>query len=367
MPATKIEAKLLREMEADLTAELKKKLPRVLRTCERITGRKNVSVHSLHGIIGGKNNEYTDAIRTQFSSPDDFNARWLQGLRRRAERAVLYENAATRIARLMQSKVIRDYNAHIPDSQFLSQHLSNAQDRSPKTTTCGDCGSAITRLPWGLFIAPVYRNDEWTNDKSEIRRAKYDYWTVGHVLETGIIDPESDELLQFDTIVSIKQFYQSVLRRCSASRYERELAKRYVQYLRDSDDVESEPFLIPELRYAGLQAKHKYRLDFTMLNPHMMTFVGFEISPASTHMSVKGTKKKMQRSVNAELKKKWEKEMKKRNRYFKDFGITTITFTDDDLADIDECFEEMETYLSERPDEPVSLEYQIEALKSLDL
>ena len=309
MPATKIEAKLLREMEADLTAELKKKLPRVLRTCERITGRKNVSVHSLHGIIGGKNNEYTDAIRTQFSSPDDFNARWLQGLRRRAERAVLYENAATRIARLMQSKVIRDYTLTFLTRNFYRNLVERTRQKPEDhmwRLWFGD-----NKMPWGLFIAPVYRNDEWTNDKSEIRRAKYDYWTVGHVLETGIIDPESDELLQFDTIVSIKQFYQSVLRRCSASRYERELAKRYVQYLRDSDDVESEPFLIPELRYAGLQAKHKYRLDFTMLNPHMMTFVGFEISPASTHMSVKGTKKKMQRSVNAELKKKWEKEMKK--------------------------------------------------------
>ena len=79
-------------------------------------------------------------------------------------------------------------------------------------------------------------------------------------------------------------------------------------------DVESEPFLIPELRYAGLEAKHKYRLDFTILNPHMMTFVGFEISPASTHMAVKGIKKKIQKSVNAELKAKWERETVKLNK-----------------------------------------------------
>jgi hypothetical protein len=65
MPTRTIEAKLLKEMETDLTAELKKMLPRVVPAYERISGRKNVTVQSLHGIIGDKNNEYTDAIRTQ--------------------------------------------------------------------------------------------------------------------------------------------------------------------------------------------------------------------------------------------------------------------------------------------------------------
>ena len=100
-----------------------------------------------------------------------------------------------------------------------------------------------------------------------------------------------------------------------------------------------------------------------------MTFIGFEISPASTHMVVKGTKKKKktQKAVNEELKKKWGREMKKRNRYFKDFGITTVTFTDEDLTDLDECFEEMEEYLSERPEEDMSLDSQIKALEALNV
>lgn len=366
MPALTIEAKILREMEADLTDELREKLPRVLRTYERLSGRKNVTVHSLHGVIGGKNNEYTDAIRTQFTSPDDFNARWLQGLRKRAESAVS-ENAAIRIARLMKNRVIRDYTLTFLTRNFyrnLVERTRQKPDDHMWRLWFGD-----NKMPWGLFIAPAYRDDEWTNDKSEIRRAQYDYWTIGHVLETGIIDPESGELLEFDSIKSIKQFYQSVLKRCSASVYEKGLARRYVQYLRESDDIQGEPFLIPELRYAGIDAKHKHRLDFTILNPHMMSFVGFEISPASTHMAVKGTKKKKktQTAVNAELKIKWEGEMKKRNRYFKKFGITTVTFTDEDLTDLDDCFEVMADYLAERPEEDMSLDSQIEALEALKL
>ncbi len=98
-----------------------------------------------------------------------------------------------------------------------------------------------------------------------------------------------------------------------------------------------------------------------------MSFVGFEISPASTHNSVKKIKGKTQKAVNTELSRKWQKEMRKRNRYFSDFGITTVTFTDADLADMDECFAHVEAILSERPEEELSLDDEIAAIESLDL
>ena len=37
--------------------------------------------------------------------------------------------------------------------------------------------------------------------------------------------------------------------------------------------------------------------------------------------------------------------MEKRNAYFNTFGITTITFTDKLLKDIDDCFEQIQAYL----------------------
>jgi hypothetical protein len=219
----------------------------------------------------------------------------------------------------------------------------------------------------GSLIAPDFREDEWTNDKSEMRRAVYDYWTVGHVLATGIIDPDSNDLVQFDSLRSLAQFYRSVLRRRSASDYEKEISRRYVEYLQNSDDVESEPFLIPELRYAGRESEHLYRLDFTILNPHTMSFVGFEISPSSTHNAVTKIKARTQKDVNAELAKKWGREMAKRNRYFQEFGIATVTFTDDDLTDMDACFSQIEACLSQRPDDETSIEEQLEAINALTL
>ena len=44
--------------------------------------------------------------------------------------------------------------------------------------------------------------------------------------------------------------------------------------------------------------------------------------------------------------KKWEADTEKRNAYFRKFGITTITFTDNALKDIAEAFSQVEEYLS---------------------
>lgn len=367
MPRSPVESRILRELEADLSAELLEQQERTLRQAAKILGRPSIGLQSFHGIIGGKNNEYTDAVRLEFRKPQDFIARWLRGLRTRAEAAARCggESAATRIARLLKNRTVREYTLTFLTRNFYRNIVERTRLK-PEENLWGLWFGDNT-MSWGLLISPDFRDGEWTNDKSEMRRANYDYWTVGHVLSTGIIDPDSNELVQFGSLRELAQFYRSVLRRRSASDYEKELARRYVEYLQNSDHVEAEPFLIPELRYAGRDSEHLYRLDFTILNPHTMSFVGFEISPASTHNAVTKIKTRTQKDVNTELKKKWHREMDKRNRYFTDFGITTVTFTDDDLTDMDSCFEQMHSYLAERSDEETTVEEQLEQLDALDV
>ena len=344
MPRSPLETRLLGELEEDLSAELLERQTATLRRAAKVLGRPSLSLQSLHGIIGGKNNEYTDAVRLEFRNPNDFIARWLQGLRQRAEAAARYgnESAATRIARLMKSRTVREYTFRFLTRNFYRNIVERTRQKPEENLWSLWFGD--NTMSWGLLIAPVFRDGEWTNDKSEMRRAAYDYWTVGHVLATGIIDPDSNELVEFDSLRSLAQFYRSVLRRRSASDYEKEISRRYVEYLQNSDDVESEPFLIPELRYAGREGKHRFRLDFTILNSHTMSYVGFEISPASTHNAVAKIGTRTQKDVNAELARTWGREMTKRNRYFQEFGISTVTFTDSDLTDLDECFVQIEAH-----------------------
>ena len=140
-----------------------------------------------------------------------------------------------------------------------------------------------------------------TNDVSEVRRKKFDYWTIGHVMETGFVDPENDEIVKFSTLTEFCQFYKSILKRVSNSLYEKQFFDSYTNYLLESEDYLLEPFMIPELRYLGLEKKHLYRLDFTILNPHTMDFVGIELSPTSTHMVITKAKDKTQKKINEEL------------------------------------------------------------------
>ena len=211
------------------------------------------------------------------------------------------------------------------------------------------------QMPWGFIIAPVYRKGNWTNDVSEIRRASYMYWTVGHILSTGLVDPENTTIVPFKNLDYFITFYRSILKRLSRSQYEKEIVDNYLEYLNDSKNPYDEPFLIPELRYAGLDKKHLYRLDFSVLNSHTMEYVGFELSPHSSHMSVAGIKGKKQKEVNKELKIKWNNEISKRNRYFLDYGITTVTFSDDELVNISSCFDILKQILSKRPKKSQSL------------
>ena len=107
-----------------------------------------------------------------------------------------------------------------------------------------------------------------------------------------------------------------------------------------------------------------FRLDFTILNPHTQEYIGFEISPASSHMSVKGFKEK-QKLVNEELSEKWHKEMQKRNEYFKSYDITTITFTEHDFKDIDYCWSIFEKYLSSRSEDKTSVQNELKRISEI--
>jgi hypothetical protein len=125
-----------------------------------------------------------------------------------------------------------------------------------------------------------------------------------------------------------------------------------------------EPFLIPELRYAGHDKKHEHRLDFAVLNGHTSRMTGYELSPASSHISVKGIKGKTQKIVNEQLALAWQKEVRKRNDYFEKFGIPIVTFADSELIDIDSCFSKIRPMLEQRSEPKLSVAEALNALNA---
>lgn len=361
---------LLQDIQDDLTVEINALRDDALRRASIILNR-HVSLPSLHGIVGGKNNTYVDSVRTQFLDFEDFFARWINGLNDTftSEKETYMKwnkdfdwsaRASFKNVRLLQDEKIFQYTQKFLERNFykhIDQRIRLKPDESLWALWFG------YKLTYGLLIAPFKSSSGWHIDKSEIRRVKYNYWTVGHIMQTGLIDPTMDDPITFSDLNSFYTFYQSVLKRLSNSIYEQQICDMYIDYLKKSSDVLNEPFLIPEFRYAGLTKDHEHRLDFTILNQHSVEFIGFEISPASSHMAVSNLKQK-QVAVNEELKKSWEKEMAKRNKYFDTFGITTKTFTDTHLKDVNACFEQIKQVLSKRPGSKTSVMTQKQRLNS---
>lgn len=255
---------------------------------------------------------------------------------------------------VLRDPFLKDYLYRFLERNFYRNF--NARMRAKPDEILWQLWFGSGKLHWGLIISPALRLGQWTNDKSQMRREDYEYWTIGHVLQTGLIDPEQTNPLEFKDIDALYSFYLSVIKRTSNSEHEKAIIDRYIAFAKESNNPLEIPFLIPELRYAGKEKEHEYRLDFTVLNPYTMSLTGFEISPASSHVSIKGIRSKTQKVLNSELSEKWSKEMSKRNSYFKGFGISTITFTDDQLLDLDNCFQQILEVLVERPKTRITLD-----------
>lgn len=357
----KVDQDILKEIDAELTKEIRSRQDYII---EKLGSRLNYDYYSFqrfNGLFGGKNNTYVDCVNTQFSDFNDFYAQWLKGLTNQYERRIKYGQEPNHNAILLKDPEIEEFVRLFLERNFYRNLKARTRSKPEEPLWSVWFGYKVI---FGLLIAPLYLGNKWIIDKSEIRRAKYEYWTIGHVFKEGLIDNESSKRFKISSLEEFERVYLSIFKKLSSSNYEKKIYEKYIEYLYASKKVEDEPFLIPEVRYAGLKYKHEHRLDFTVLNPHIKQYIGFEISPASSHMSIEGYKDK-QKEVNEELSKKWNKEMSKRNDYFSLFGITTITFTEKMLEDFDSCWRQIEISLKSRSKEKTSVQAQLRRIKNL--
>jgi hypothetical protein len=350
--------KFLSKMERDITAELKKRLEQVLADYSIIKGEA-VTVQSLHGVISLNKSQNLDLVHGKWLTYDDYIAAWLMGLKD----SILSRESPSMIQQIFKIRTIREYILLFLERDFYKHYKIRIKDKPQENLWSIWFGAE--NLFWGMLIVPRFIDGAWENKPSHVRKVNFDYWTIGHIIHTGFIDPENNTVVNFKDLNDLLTFYQSILKRVSNSLYEKQIYDFYIEYLKNSDDPFSEPFLIPEFRYDGLKQQHKYRLDFTILNCFTGERIGFELSPQSTHMAVAGIRAKTQLEMNKDLALKWKREMQKRNEYFQQFGITIITFTDDDLKDMHNCFKAMQYYLTKRKSERKSVENLIEEIITL--
>lgn len=347
------EAELRELYDLQLSAELKRRLPRAL----SLSGKTTEA--SFHGVIGGKNNEYVNAIQGVFLSPQQFIAEWQAGaLREAKERDARHgkhggDSAAHRIVRLLKTPEVRDYIHIFLTRNFYREY--NARVRGKPSQSLWQIWFGSNPLDWGLLITPRLGAQPlgWHNDVSEIRRVQFRYWTIGHVLQTGFVARNRNTLHRVANLDALFDLYQNVFIRDTSSVHARALTERYEGFVRSHKSPLDIPFLIPEFRYGGQDFEHKHRLDFTILSVELGTRIGIELSPWSSHGRVRGKKQIAalggERAVDAERIRQWEAEMSKRNDYYLTFGVTTLTFMDSALSAPDAVFDKLAPHLEPAP------------------
>jgi len=85
-----------------------------------------------------------------------------------------------------------------------------------------------TNANYGLLVSPRFKNSKWENDESEIRAFKQGYWTIGHVMETGLVIPNKNKTFTFSDVDQFLLFFSDTLVRNSGSQYEYELAEHCI-------------------------------------------------------------------------------------------------------------------------------------------
>jgi hypothetical protein len=311
--------------------KLREMLPDVLKE----TGYENEQ--SLNATIGSKNDEFFNLKNDVIHSQEEFVSRWLEGLKKSAlEHGVDAHLSIWK--RLKKHKAFREYTVLFLKRSYL-KHFDELSKNRPEVEEA-ELWIGQENANYGLFVSPRFRNGAWENDKSEIRAFTKAYWTIGHVMDTGLVIPGKDKIFKFSDIEQYLLFFQDTLVRNSGSKYEYEIAGHYCDYVRKQTDPNLVPLLIPEFRYAGLAKKHVYRLDFLVINPYTLDKIGFELSPWSTHGYLSKIGGLTQRAINEMAADNFAKEMKKHRSYFKEHSVMCLIFTDEDLKDTKRLFDE---------------------------
>ena len=327
---------------AGLTDQLRSLLPDVLGE----TGIR--SEHSLNGLYGGKFAEYIDIKNEVIYSPEHFVSLYLEGFKKKAETSGPSSAHSQNLERLRSSRKFQEYLFI-----FLKRtYLRNFEALSKKRPTVEDATLWIgqNKANYGLLVTPRFnrRINQWENDRSEIRHFAPLYWSIGHVVETGLVIPGRNERIPFSGPDEYLRFFLNVIVRNSGSAYEYELARKYREYVLSAPDPNCVPLLIPELRYEGLSSSHRYRLDFTIIDPFELTKIGFELSPWSSHGYLSKVKGLTQTEINKMAQDNFEREMRKHKDFFRRHCIFMLIYTDSDLANLDNIFMDMTRYLEPR-------------------
>ena len=296
-----------------------------------ITACFKKSIQSINSVIGSRYQCYADIKQKAYRSPDEFRSAFFNGWTDEMEYRLVndtggrYKNSASYqlFCKYIHDRFVKEYLELFLKRSFYKYHKEYTREK-PELNLILWFGSNDSF--WGIGVSPRFKNGKWENDKSEVRKAAFEYWTLGHVMETGLLYPHADKKRRFCTIEEYLNFFNSIVALTNSS-YEKQVAKRYSEYVIEKNSPET-PLLIPQLRYGGVEQKHRYRLDFLVITKDQHGY-GFELSPYSTHFT----------------KEQYERDHEKRKAFEEKYNLHYVVYTDKNIMDPDGLFAEIKEHL----------------------
>lgn len=337
-----------------IKGKLRDLLPQVLRdTTFRNEG-------SLNATIGSKHDDFFDLKHDVVESHEEFIHRWLSGFKVAATHR---ESCREMMRYLKRSSAFKQYLLLFLKRSYLKHRDELAKLRPHVEDAIIWIGQKNAN--YGLTVTPRFADGQWENDKSEIRAFEHGYWTIGHVMETGLVIPGKKRRFEFSDVEQYLTFFTDTLVRNSGSSHEYALAEMYSNFVRDQPDPLAVPLMIPEFRYGGLAHHHEYRLDFLIINPFTLDKTGFELSPWSTHGYLKKIKGLTQTKINEMAKDNFEREMERHRSFFKKHHIYALIYTDKNLKNKQKLFDDDIAPLlePEKPEDAISFQIMEEYLE----
>lgn len=338
------------ETEKEYTREIEKMRPKMLEIFKMYTDEnlpEETLIRSFEAKIGSKSDCFAHVKTECYHSVIEYRDAWFWGLVRSKD---------NKLKELIKNPILMEYAILFVERSFLKDSKKYSKLKlqdNDREIYLGNNQNVI-----GVFIAmekKPFSENEWRSDPFKGLKMPYTYLTLGQLRKEGYLKGKISADNQYDAVQirinslgDVRQFYNNF--RNSGSRFEGPFIDCYLDYVESSPDWTKVPILLPEVRWNKKSVHHKYRADYLILNYYTGKRLAIELSPNSTHL------------IGENVKEEWMRENDKRNSYLFGFNVPTVTFTDEYLDNIQQCFDMVKEVLEMPVKKPLTFEEIISML-----
>jgi hypothetical protein len=132
------------------------------------------------------------------NSSEEYISLWLEGFKGHLSTTGYKTSYDNLYDTIKASPAFQDYLYKLLQGSYLKHYDELSKVRPAVSQAAIWIGE--NNADYGLLVTPRFGKHGWENDKSEIRHFKPRYWSVGHVLQSGLVIPDKNKTISFNTV-----------------------------------------------------------------------------------------------------------------------------------------------------------------------